>query len=961
MIQKHRIKLLYCLSSISLSGTIAILPATAQITGDGTIGTQVNGSIVVPCTGNCRITNGATRGGNLFHSFQRFSLPNGDIANFQISPTIQNVIVRVTGVGQPFISNLNGTIQTSNPANFFLLNPNGILFGPRATLNIGGSFLATTADRMQFADGTQFRTTDPTPLLSINVPTGLQFNNNPGTIQMQRSVLSVGEGDNFRNFALVGGEVKLTQSSIRAPRSQVAIGSVGENGSVVLQLQGDRLSLSLAAGTPRRDITLTDTRINTATTTGGSSIILTARNIILNDSFIGTGITAGVGNSATQKAGDITLNATEDVRLLKESQIANSVRPNAIGQGGNINLVAAHLRAIQGSVIAASTEGRGNSGNVEITTNSMTLDGVTADGTGGTAIGNGVFGRVAGEIRRGGTIVVKTGLLSITNGASINGTTFGTGNAGNVRIIADSITIDGTTPNGSGASSIGSSVNRNANGNGGSVVVETRSIKITNGASINANTFGTGNAGSVRVIADSIVLDGETADGRGASGISSSVNPTGTGRGGEVTVQTRSLMIMNGAGINAATGGNGNAGNVQVKASSIILDGTARDGSAGGISSQVISPANGNGGEVFVDTDSLSIKNGSVIAASTSGNGNAGNVNIIAKTITVDGRSPNGKFATGITSQVKRTGIGVGGNVVIGTDSLTVSNGATVNSSSLGKGSAGKVDITARTLKLDSGNISTLAFSGNGADIKLTVGQRLEMRRGSQISTSAGLAGAGGDGGNITIDAKNAFLVTAPNENNDITANAFNGSGGRVTIETQGIYGFTVRSRAELAALLNTNDPNKLDPSLLPSNDITAISQGNPILNGSVNINVLNLDPSRGLLTLPIDRIDPAQQIAQACQPSGKQARGSFVMVGQGGLPPNPIGVLSSETLITRLSGESIGQPVFGLSTESFQATPNSVTEINSWIVEPDGTVKLVAIVPGVESNGFGHHSRFNC
>ena len=178
---------------------LASAPTTtlAQIAGDGTLGTQVNGALTAPCTGNCIITNGATRGSNLFHSFQQFSLPNGDFAGFVTTPAIQNVIVRVTGVGQPFISNINGTIATVNaavtainPANFFLLNPNGIIFGSRATLNIGGSFLASTANRMQFADGTEFRTNDPAPLLTVSIPTGLQFNGTPANIQMQGSFLS---------------------------------------------------------------------------------------------------------------------------------------------------------------------------------------------------------------------------------------------------------------------------------------------------------------------------------------------------------------------------------------------------------------------------------------------------------------------------------------------------------------------------------------------------------------------------------------------------------------------------------------------------------------------------------------------------------------------------------------------------------------------------------------------------
>ena len=178
--------------SLSILGVVVLLsPAQAQIQGDGTLNTQVNSTLTTPCAGNCNITNGTTRGGNLFHSFRQFSLPNGDFANFITTPAIQTVIVRVTGVGQPFISNINGRIATTNaavtlvnPANFFLLNPNGIVFGPNARVLVGGSFLATTADRMVFQDGTAFRTTDPSPLLTITAPIGLGFTGVPQSIRV---------------------------------------------------------------------------------------------------------------------------------------------------------------------------------------------------------------------------------------------------------------------------------------------------------------------------------------------------------------------------------------------------------------------------------------------------------------------------------------------------------------------------------------------------------------------------------------------------------------------------------------------------------------------------------------------------------------------------------------------------------------------------------------------------------
>lgn len=823
MLQNYRTKLLYCLSIVSLTASIAPFPAAAQIMGDGTLGTQVNGSIAAPCTGNCVITNGSLRGNNLFHSFRSFSLPDRDIANFQIAPTIQNVIVRVTGIGQPFISNLNGTIQTSNPANFFLLNPNGILFGNRANLNIGGSFLATTADRIKFSDGAIFNTTSPTPLLSVNVPIGLQFNNNPGAIQMQRSALASEKGDKFSDIALVGGDIRLDRSDLRALGRRVSLGSVGDNGFAQLQVQGDRLSLSLEANTPRRDIVLTNRSvIENASPKGGGGVVLMGRNILFDEGFLITGILRGNTQDANdRRSEDIRVHATGLIKLINRSAFANEVVPNAIGQGGRI-------------------------------------------------------------------------------------------------------------------------------------IVTTDVLQMFGGSNIVAQMAGVGDAGTVQVTANTMILDGASPNGRTGSGIRSVViGDTVKGRGGNVLIQTKELTLTNGGTIATSVFGNGNAGNLNVTAQSIVLDGATKTQSPSGFFSQVTPNFTGEGGSLSVQTDSLIVRNGAAISASTFGNGNAGNINVNAKTIILSGTMPTGQSSSGIFTSANIGSTGNSGKIKVGAESLLMRNQATISSSAFGLSNAGDIEIAARDIQLDrNSEISAFARSGNGADLKLTVGDRLEMRRGSRISTSAGLAGAGGNGGNMIINARNAFLVTAPNENNDITANAFNGSGGRVTIETQGIYGFTVRSRDELAALLNTNDPTKLDPSRLLSNDITAISQGNPTLNGTVNVSVLNLDPSRGLVALPIDRIDPSQQIAQACQPSGKQARGSFVMVGQGGLPPNPIGVLSSETLITRLAGESIGQPAAGAFKES-SPTTNSVTEINSWIVKPNGIVELVAIVPGVESKGF--------
>jgi filamentous hemagglutinin family protein len=166
----------------------------SQVQGDGSLGSLVNGSLTGECSGICVITGGTNPSDsrNLFHSFTQFSLPNSDIASFDINPSVQNLFVRVTGVGDRFISNLNGAIATSNPVNFFLLNPNGILVGPGALLFNGGNFTATTAERIQFQDGGFFDSQTPSPLLSISVPTGFQFGQQPRPISITDSVIYTG-------------------------------------------------------------------------------------------------------------------------------------------------------------------------------------------------------------------------------------------------------------------------------------------------------------------------------------------------------------------------------------------------------------------------------------------------------------------------------------------------------------------------------------------------------------------------------------------------------------------------------------------------------------------------------------------------------------------------------------------------------------------------------------------------
>ena len=207
------------------------LPVTVSaqgVTSDGTLSTKVTS----PDNLNFTITNGnqPNSGANLFHSFSQFSLPTGGSATFNLvsTPNISTIFSRVTGGS---VSNIDGLIQTTNNSNLvslFLLNPNGIIFGPNAKLNIGGSFIATTANSVKFFDGIEFSAVNPTSsgLLTVSAPIGLDFGQNSKGITVQntghrlidkifvptdRSQSPVGlQINGGHTLALIGGEVNLS-------------------------------------------------------------------------------------------------------------------------------------------------------------------------------------------------------------------------------------------------------------------------------------------------------------------------------------------------------------------------------------------------------------------------------------------------------------------------------------------------------------------------------------------------------------------------------------------------------------------------------------------------------------------------------------------------------------------------------------------------------------------------------
>jgi len=876
---KKAIHSLWLSCGMAFCGLVTISPAPAQPVPDATL--PVN-SIVTNLGFTSTITGGTRAGRNLFHSFSNFSIPTKGTAFFNNAADIQNIISRVTGAS---FSNIDGLIKANGTANLFLINPNGIIFGPNARLNIGGSFLASTASSLKFADGTQFSATASrtTPLLTINVPLGLQFGANPGSI-LNQSQATDSSGNTVglqvepgKTLALVGGNVSLNDGYLQAPGGFVELGGVAGLRMVGLNVDGNNLSLSFPDSVARADVSLTNGAYVDLTDGDSGSIAVNARNLnILGGSTFRAGIRSGSGSVGSQ-AGDITLNATGEIKVVG-SNIFNTVRSGAVGNGGGININTGSLSVTNGARLTAGTFGQGNVGSVTINAR----DTVSFDGE------SGAFSSVApGAVGKGGTVKITTRTLSVTNGAQLSASTLGRGDAGSVNISAlDRVSFDGVSRNGniSGASS---DVARGAVGKGGDVKITTGSLSVTNGAQLSASTLGQGDAGSVTITASGTVsFDGIGSNGL-SSGILSNVVRGAMGKGGYVNVTTGSLSVTNGAQLTTSTSGRGDAGSVNINArNQVSFDGVDSTGSSSGAFSAMEPGAMGKGGDVNVTTGSLSVTNGAFLSANTNGQGDAGSVTVQASgAVSFNGVGSNGNFSGAfsdvnapgamgkggnvnvtagslsltngaeLAARILRKTVGNGGDVNVTTGSLSVTSGSSLAASTFGRGDAGSVNINARdrvsfdgvgSTGFGSGGLSIVGSEavGKGGDVNVTTGS-LSVANGANLAASTN---GRGDAGSVNINARDRVSLDGVGSNgsfsgafSDVNAPGAMGKGGNVNVTAGSLF---LTNGAELAARIlrqtvgKGGDVNVTTGSLSVTNGAELIAstfgRGDA---GSVNIN----------------------------------------------------------------------------------------------------------------------------
>ena len=923
---------------ITLASTIAFYAnsSVAQITPDGTLPNNSN----VRSQGDTRVITGGTQAGeNLFHSFQDFSVPNGSEAFFNNDANIQNIISRVTGGS---ISEIDGLIRANDIANLFLINPNGIVFGENARLDIGGSFFGTSADSLRFADGSEFsaKNSQTTPLLSINIPIGLQFGVNPGSIQVrgnsQDTDSNIVDLDGLqvqpdRTLGLVGGDINLEGATLKTAGGRVELGSVAENNLVSLISTNSGWLLGYQEITNFRNISLTNGTNIAVNNNGKGSIAINANNIDLQSgSNIQAGIDAGFELVAAQ-AGDITLNATGNI-LIDDGRIANEVAEQGIGNGGNINLTGRSLFLDNGVIFSTNSVGQGNTGSIIINASET----FSYDGAGNseeTVISATLLGT-----GNGGKIAIDAPRVSLSNDATIVSHAFGRGNAGNIEINAtDRILLDGSET-GIG-SQVGSQVFPNAVGNGGTIAIDAPLVSLSNGATIVAHTNARGNAGNITIDASKIFLDGVGSSGL-SSGLGSAAFDSSNGNGGTIAIETDSLSVTNGAALFVSSFGEKNAGRVIINAAdAVTFDGVSASGISSNAFSTVEEESNGNGREIKITADSLSVKNGAVIGASTSGTGDGGDIDINVNTLQFQN---GGQILTTSRNTGNAGNISInttGGITITGSDATFperlarvgrppvrnegAASGIFANTNDNSTGSGGNINISTQSLSLDEGasidatNQGIGGANNTGGNINLQIAENLTLRDNSTISAQA-LENA--NGGNIDLDAD--FVIAQPDRDNDIIASAAQGTGGNIDITTNAIFGLEERSSTP------SNDTNDLDASSQLGVD------------GTIEINELEANPAEGLNELPLEIIDVAGLVEQnLCQ----QGRGSeFFVTGKGGNAPSP-----TQARDRSVNDVDLVEPVPFSEVEAgeaqTEAAESEIVEAKGWIVNDRGMVELVA------------------
>jgi filamentous hemagglutinin family protein len=814
---------------------VGLAQVTTSITSDGTMGTTVTPA------GSVYTITGGTRPGagtNLFHSFGDFSVATGNTANFfnDTGLPTTNILSRVTG-GNP--SNIFGTIMTTDfgGANLWLINPAGVIFGPTASLDVGGSFHASTADYIRFSDNTRF-TAMPGPqdaLLTSASPAAFGFlNASPADITLDHSALAVPSG---QTLSLVGGDVTMTGGTLSAPGGRVNVASVASRGEVLLPNLDYGPNINGQSFTQFGAIRLSDdATLDASDNAGGTVLIKGGRLVMTGASVLADTVT---GNMTT----GVVVEVANDVTLRNLSFLQSGTTGS--GRSGDVNVTASSVNVSGLSAIVTSTGGAGQAGDVNITS------------TGAVTVTGAAFGtpsQITSQSNSGGetgSVHVTAGSVSVDTGGTISTLNVGGGPAGDVAIAASgnvSVTSGGAIKiaGGAGASGVLSITAGGTVTVSGSAALPGDAHAISNVTNVSEN----GANGGIAISAASVVISGADVE-----------SEVETGGGGVTISASGPVTISGGANVRSKLIGGvvgSGADPLSISAGTLTIDQSRISTTASGDANAASLSLHANAGD-------LTISGGSEVIAFVTGSptslGQGGPITLTASgSVLVSG---------GSTIESSNLGTqGLAGDIAITANQVSLSEGSTISAQSLGTGNAGTIRITASdSLVMQSSSITTQTVSSDGGDISIQVGRLVQLTD-SRITTS--VQGGLGNGGNITIDPQFVIL-----QNSQILAQAFGGNGGNILIV------------CTAACIID------------PSSTVSASSTLG--ISGTVDIQTPVNDLSGTLAPLTGEYVSASELLQARCAArlAGGTAS-SFVVAGRDGLPLEPGGLLPSPLFVER-------------------------------------------------------------
>ena len=691
--------------------------ASSPITSSG-LNTHVGTAIATP-GGHVQfnITGGTRAGANLFHSFGEFNVPTNNIATFlndSALPT-SNILGRVTG-GNP--SSIFGTLETSGfgRANLFLMNPVGIVFGPNATLNVGGSVAFTTASYLRLAESdganagifhadpsaTSVLTTAPVSAFGFVSahPTAISVHGSTLSVASGRSISLVGgsEGFNYNDpddggvDSVVGG-VTIAAGMLSAPSGAINITSIAFPGELSAG------NFTAPSGAATGNVHITDS--STLTVSGNSSGTIRIRGgaFTIEESTL-------AADTSTLNAHPlaIDINVTGDLTIANNTVPALTARTTGEGDAGEIRITSGALRAqamtddISFALIDTHTSETGRAGRVTIGTESLDArianNGAYLIDSGTSAEGNGNNVTVAATHVTLQNANINTGDFRAINSTPQNFNA--TGSGGNITINADTISLKATVL-----------VSQAFKGQGGDIALTGHEI-LLNGASLISTTGLFGN-GTVHIDAHQLTMTE-------ASQIEST---TLFSPGKDITINASELELTDGSTIRTQTGGPGAAGDIVVSAADhVLLSGEEASIRPSGLYSNSLgiegvdpSTLGGNAGSIAITTPHLELRGGARLDTTTQTSGRGGDVTIVANDfVTISGERivpiPEDFFAVGSDTaggiftrtigNVFCSGpCGAAGNISITTGALTLGGGSLIDSSTTSTGQGGEILIRA--------------------------------------------------------------------------------------------------------------------------------------------------------------------------------------------------------------------------------------------------------------------------